>query len=710
MRRKMKYYPITLHIHSVWERRASMEGHFYNAQKLGIHHMYLTDHDNRMGRRHNHIDHFDFSKGELMIQESRPEDKSKVQHGFSILQQDDGTTAEVKDNALCLSAVSKGEDWSTVTVEFDSSSKRHEVALLAKVMLYLSLKISSQDADMRAMVDVKLSQRPPEFEFGRIRYVFGNAEGLESPYAAVIPMENSGDFERYALNLLQDAAKVGGGDNVLNTISFSVSARNGKSATLRLGELKITSELSFDEGRREQQKYAEEIGKKYGVTPIVTSEISAAGPHKICFSPCVPVIDYQKMGFNMTDEDAMTYVQNHRGIYSRNHPFEKVKRKLLSDIPAEEKAELKEMMIREIVENRAWRASMIEIGYPKQRSGASRQDHLRMWDALSAAGVFITGYGDSDNHTNDRNWFDYSNFVAYIGADEPSIEGFIEGMLSGNLYSGDPVYIKDMELSFESTEGKKMGQITFNPNPGDAILQLRGLPEDCKVVWSANGKIVRTDECGGSYYGTCPIPTDAETNFVRAEAYCGERCILITNPIYHISDPKGCKGKILFHIGDVSRARYAEIMSLICRIRPDVLVHTGDLVDDLKVGRLPEDIPAYKEWLPDVIHWLEKLVPEVYLVPGNNDLPELIEQTVKTAHFIPPKSVLSMGGKQIFCCHRVKDADGEGDIYLYGHGPTGDHHSFNEGDKVYANVIYGPTVVSLEDGHCFQLKKYRLHF
>ena len=38
------YYPVALYIHSIWERNASMEGHFYNTQKLGIQHML------RMGR------------------------------------------------------------------------------------------------------------------------------------------------------------------------------------------------------------------------------------------------------------------------------------------------------------------------------------------------------------------------------------------------------------------------------------------------------------------------------------------------------------------------------------------------------------------------------------------------------------------------------------------------------------------------------------
>ena len=39
----MKYWPVHLHMHSVWERQASMEGHFYNAQKLGAD-VYLYGH------------------------------------------------------------------------------------------------------------------------------------------------------------------------------------------------------------------------------------------------------------------------------------------------------------------------------------------------------------------------------------------------------------------------------------------------------------------------------------------------------------------------------------------------------------------------------------------------------------------------------------------------------------------------------------------
>ncbi len=77
------YYPVPLHMHSVWERNASMEGHFYNAQKLGIRHMYITDHDVRMGPRKNHIDRFDFTKGQLRIEEPSPDARRPRWHGFT---------------------------------------------------------------------------------------------------------------------------------------------------------------------------------------------------------------------------------------------------------------------------------------------------------------------------------------------------------------------------------------------------------------------------------------------------------------------------------------------------------------------------------------------------------------------------------------------------------------------------------------------------
>ncbi|MBE7025769.1 MAG: hypothetical protein E7408_06930 [Ruminococcaceae bacterium] len=528
------YYPVPLHMHSVWERNASMEGHFYNAQKLGIRHMYLTDHDVRMGRRANHIDSFDFTKGQLRIEEPSPDPRRPRWHGFIVREEDAGTSATVENGSLCLQAESASPDWSTVRVTFDTSQKRHEWALLGEVLLALSMKISPTNADIRILIDVELSQRPPAFLHGHILYVFGNCDGLASSYATVIPMQDKEGFASYAFPLLRDAAPVGGGDNVLRTVSFSVSVRNGKAATLFVNHLAFRYGLSYEAGRQAQQQLANTLGKKYGVTPFVTSEITAAGPHKICFSTKVPIIDYAARDYKVTDEEAMEHVRAYGGIYARNHPFESVKDAYAAAGSPEEKAVLLDGVIEKITEKRAWHAAMLEVGFPEGREGISLADHLRLWDALSAAGVFITGYGDSDNHTNDTAWFDGNNFVAYIGADAPDEEGFLHAMRAGNLYTGDPVYLQKIGVSFGGSDGRPMGQVYTAPTR--AVLSLTNLPDDCRIVWTANGQTVQEEVCRKAYNASIPLPEDKPVNFVRVALYKADRCILLTNPIYYVRD------------------------------------------------------------------------------------------------------------------------------------------------------------------------------
>ena len=549
------YFPITLHIHSVWERQASMEGHFYNAKKLGIHHMYITDHDTCMGPRANKVDYFDFSKGVLKVVEPSKDPLRPRWHGFTIVQQDEGTSVLMKDNALHLKATSDAlnkEEWSTINLLFDTSQKRHEIALLANAMLHLGLRITENtkyNNDVRVIIDVKLSQRPPEFENAHIYYVFGNTEGLESPYITVKAMNNyvsdfsekSKSYKRFAFSLLKDAAAVGGGDNTLNTVSFVVAARKGQSVKFAVDHMSFTRELEFEEGRKEQQRVADEIGKKYEVTPFVTTEITGAGRHKICFSTKVPIINYQALGYKVSDEEAMEHVRSYGGIYSRNHPFEHIKYKSTMGESPEVINEAKQEAVQEFIEKRGWGATMLEVGFPIGKSGFLLDDYLCLWDKLSSEGIFISGYGASDSHANSRGWYDENNFVGYIAAENPCEEEFIYGMKAGNLYTGDPVYLQNIEFAFVSDQGQMMGQVTVSANPGTAILTLHNLPEDCKVVWTANGQTVKTEICTKDYQGTLCIPMNKKVNFVRAALYKGDRCILLTNPLFHTNDAEVIK-------------------------------------------------------------------------------------------------------------------------------------------------------------------------
>lgn len=171
---------------------------------------------------------------------------------------------------------------------------------------------------------------------------------------------------------------------------------------------------------------------------------------------------------------------------------------------------------------------------------------------------------------------------------------------------------------------------------------------------------------------------------------------------------KNYDGKILLHIGDVPIWGYPYIKRLVKKIKPHILVHTGDLADDCKAGRIAEHIPAYKKAVPSLIKTMEKYADEVYIVPGNNDLKDFIKENITKSKFVEPNTVVDIYGIKCLLCHRVIDIDGEAEFYLYGHGPTGDTHSFYtpENGKVFSNVFYSPAVIFIEDKTYMELKNY----
>ena len=48
---KMKFYPMPMHLHASHEPTASIGAHMQYARALGMRHIWLTEHDVRMGRK-----------------------------------------------------------------------------------------------------------------------------------------------------------------------------------------------------------------------------------------------------------------------------------------------------------------------------------------------------------------------------------------------------------------------------------------------------------------------------------------------------------------------------------------------------------------------------------------------------------------------------------------------------------------------------------
>jgi hypothetical protein len=87
--------------------------------------------------------------------------------------------------------------------------------------------------------------------------------------------------------------------------------------------------------------------------------------------------------------------------------------------------------------SRAFGCDILEVGYSR-RGGATLDDHLALWDLLTANGCFLYGNGTSDSHGGP--WFGEHSpnwYVTWIWARDDSPEALIEGARAGRIYFGD---------------------------------------------------------------------------------------------------------------------------------------------------------------------------------------------------------------------------------------------------------------------------------
>lgn len=561
---KGKYYAVPLHIHSCFEMFASMRGHMYQASRLGIEYMWITDHDFLMGNSENWIDGFSFAEkklewseapeitdkkmkdmfelfmpyGTVLNEEQYKSSYELIYHnlrnvkGFRVKENQENCNISADDGVLHITAKSSGSsEWERSTVEFYSSGARtqytYRCAMLSGLTFKFPLEFDCLDNDIRVSFCGKMSQQYPTFEHTGIKYIAGSREGLENEEYTKIFLDHDGEI---LLNISDDAEKYvkGGLDNSMFDFWIDIEVRNGKTADIKIGDIEIKRKYENDDVVNRQRELAKAIGKEYGVTPIVTNEITAAGQHKISFSTKVPVIDYND---GPKDHDyAVAWVKKHGGIFSLNHPFFDWMR---VDVKPCDKPVIIEKYAQHYIENKCWGATMMEVGFPMGRDHFDLAEYLLFWDKLSAAGQFITGYGDSDNHNNKSNWFDGNNFCAFIYAENPGEEGFIESMKSGNLYSGDPAQFRG-EVSFETEDKKVMGKVIETEEDEKTVyIDIKNAPENVELVWVIDGVRVSHTRFSKDASEKMRVPLTKDINFVRVELYNSEgRCIMLTNPIY----------------------------------------------------------------------------------------------------------------------------------------------------------------------------------
>ncbi len=130
----------------------------------------------------------------------------------------------------------------------------------------------------------------------------------------------------------------------------------------------------------------------------------------------------------------------------------------------------------------------------------------------------------------------------------------------------------------------------------------------------------------------------------------------------------------VLHVSDTPGNVYPFLFRLIEKLQPEYLIHTGDFLDEIKLENRPGQLVEYRPRLRKLLQQLEALpVGTIYLIPGNHDDLNAVEQSVTRSKILPEKSWIEIEATSFFVSHHYEAAELEADFFLFGHSLTPDH-------------------------------------
>ncbi|WP_051688213.1 metallophosphoesterase [Desulfofalx alkaliphila] len=153
----------------------------------------------------------------------------------------------------------------------------------------------------------------------------------------------------------------------------------------------------------------------------------------------------------------------------------------------------------------------------------------------------------------------------------------------------------------------------------------------------------------------------------------------------------------VLHISDTPTFLYPAINNLLATLKPEIIIHTGDLADDIKLGNDNYCEYRYKRQVVPFINMLEQCSAEqVYIVPGNHDDVKVIGDNIKNIIILQEGDIIDTGFGKIGVAHRVGLLPRGVSYNLYGHNFK--EHINKDERAVYLNGIKNAHVILLQSG------------
>ena len=169
------------------------------------------------------------------------------------------------------------------------------------------------------------------------------------------------------------------------------------------------------------------------------------------------------------------------------------------------------------------------------------------------------------------------------------------------------------------------------------------------------------------------------------------------------------KGTKLLHISDTTSFSYPYIKRLVNKVKPDIIIHTGDFVDEVKAGRMINTFDEYESGVKEICNILtSSSAKEIYAVCGNNDIFDVLKKHLPNAKVSMPGSVEKICGIDCLLAHGPTQVTDETQWAFYGHGLTGECWSPDKNNvksgRCRFNAIWNLSVITLPERKQYVIK------
>ncbi len=163
------------------------------------------------------------------------------------------------------------------------------------------------------------------------------------------------------------------------------------------------------------------------------------------------------------------------------------------------------------------------------------------------------------------------------------------------------------------------------------------------------------------------------------------------------------KDEIILHISDTPYSFFGALKNLINKINPEYIIHTGDLVDNIKLEFCHYSLFRYVKNMKTLLNILENsCAKKIYISLGNHDQKEKVEESSERIEIIEKSGNIKIGNINLKISHYVEEIQKEPLEYnLFGHDLTIKNKI--EDAKVYLNGIQSINIINVKTGEVTKL-------